>query len=86
MRANLFTFFYNKKMKTTIIDIQGMSCASCVARVEKKLHAIPGVEKAIVNLGLETATVDFNDSLTNDDALLKSIEDAGYEAQIKKKS
>ncbi len=73
-------------MKTTIIDIQGMSCASCVARIEKKLNAVPGVEKAIVNLGLETATVNFNESLTNDDALLKSIEDAGYDAQIKKKS
>ena len=37
--------------------IEGMTCASCVARVEKALKAVPGVESASVNLATEKATV-----------------------------
>ena len=53
------------------IDIQGMSCASCVARVEKAL--VPGVTSAAVNLATERATVSVTSSVA-DDALLQSIE------------
>ena len=39
------------------LPIEGMTCASCVARVEKALKAVPGVGSAEVNLATETATV-----------------------------
>ena len=39
------------------LDIDGMTCASCVARVEKALDRIPGVEAASVNLATEQAKV-----------------------------
>ena len=45
-------------MSTTItLPIEGMTCASCVTRVEKSLARIPGVDEVAVNLALETATV-----------------------------
>jgi heavy metal translocating P-type ATPase len=62
--------------KAVSIDIEGMTCASCVARVEKSLLKVPGVESAAVNLATERATVRGGDS----DALLKAIEKAGYKA------
>ena len=39
------------------LDIDGMTCASCVARIEKALNRIPGVEAASVNLATEQAKV-----------------------------
>ena len=58
--------------------IAGMTCASCVARVEKALRALPGVEKAEVNLGTERATV-LSSGPTNFHTLQAAVEKAGYE-------
>jgi len=55
-----------------------MTCASCVARVEKALSAVPGVSSASVNLATETATIKAAASVTMD-ALAKAVERAGYE-------
>lgn len=59
------------------LGVAGMTCASCVARVEKALTRIPGVSAASVNLVNETATVevDVNTPLT---PLLQAVIDAGY--------
>ncbi|KQX42030.1 ATPase [Devosia sp. Root436] len=61
--------------KPLSIDITGMTCASCVARVEKSLLKVPGVTSASVNLATERATVHGGDSA----ALLKAVEKAGYQ-------
>ena len=50
---------YPARVGEAVFDVQGMSCASCVGRVEKALKALPGVTDARVNLAAETATVDF---------------------------
>ncbi|WP_411733965.1 heavy metal translocating P-type ATPase [Paeniglutamicibacter sp.] len=63
------------------LDIQGMTCASCVGRVERKLGKIEGVE-ALVNLPLESARVTVPESVS-DDQLIATIESAGYKAQVK---
>ena len=60
------------------LPIAGMTCASCVARVEKALAAVPGVQAASVNLATEAATVRRAPSVTID-ALAKAVERAGYE-------
>ncbi|MGA7983947.1 MAG: heavy metal translocating P-type ATPase, partial [Burkholderiales bacterium] len=60
------------------LPIAGMTCASCVARVEKALAAVPGVQAASVNLATEAATVKRAPSVTID-ALAKAVRRAGYE-------
>ena len=66
--------------KPVSIDIEGMTCASCVSRVEKSLLKVPGVTSASVNLATERATVQLSDT-DNVDALFKAIEKAGYKGQ-----
>ena len=60
-------------------DIGGMTCASCVARVEKAVRAVPGVTDASVNLALERASVR---GTAAPDAVLTAVRQAGYEASI----
>ena len=59
--------------------VQGMSCASCVGRVERALKAVPGVEEARVNLVAGTASVDFKEP-TDSVHLAQTLKDAGYPA------
>ena len=60
------------------LPIAGMTCASCVARVEKALSAVPGVREASVNLATEAATIKVASPVTME-ALAKAVERAGYE-------
>ncbi|WP_428372684.1 heavy metal translocating P-type ATPase, partial [Pelagibacterium lentulum] len=59
------------------LPIEGMTCASCVGRVEKALKAVPGVESATVNLATERADVMASGPVDRQ-ALVRSIEEAGY--------
>jgi Cu+-exporting ATPase len=65
------------------VGIGGMTCASCVARVEKALLRVPGVQSASVNLATESARVAYVAQLDNDapaEALVRrAVRDAGYE-------
>ena len=64
------------------VDLQvgGMTCASCVGRVELALKKVPGVQSATVNLATERASVQWQGD-TDVSALIAAIEKAGYEAQ-----
>ena len=62
------------------LDIQGMSCASCVISVEKALGDVEGVELAEVNFALNRAAVHYNPEIANPSALEASVEAAGFEA------
>ncbi|HEX2530928.1 MAG TPA: heavy metal translocating P-type ATPase, partial [Burkholderiaceae bacterium] len=59
-------------------SVEGMTCASCVARVEKALKAVPGVETAAVNLATEKATVEAQSSVSLE-ALAGVVAKAGYQ-------
>ncbi|MBX9455551.1 MAG: heavy metal translocating P-type ATPase [Rhizobium sp.] len=61
--------------------IDGMTCASCVGRVEKAIAAVPGVKTANVNLATERATVSYSDPSVAD-AVIEAISKAGYEPRI----
>ena len=64
------------------LDIGGMSCASCVGRVEKVLGKVPGVSAVSVNLAMERARVTTAEADAVDvDALIGAVERAGYEAR-----
>ena len=58
------------------LPIEGMTCASCVSRVERALKKVPNVLEAHVNLATETAVISMNEP--NQAALITAIEDAGY--------
>ncbi len=62
------------------LDIGGMTCASCVGRVEKALRRLPGVATAEVNLATEAATVRFQPAQVGIDELTAAVARAGYTA------
>ncbi|WP_416352741.1 heavy metal translocating P-type ATPase, partial [Brucella suis] len=61
------------------LAIEGMSCASCVSKVEKALSGVPGVTRASVNLATERAHVELAGQVALSE-LIKAVEKAGYEA------
>jgi Cu+-exporting ATPase len=71
-------------METSIqirLPIEGMTCASCVARVEKALKKVPGVGSAEVNLATETATVTLAAG-ARPESLVEAVQKAGYETHL----
>ncbi len=62
---------------TVVLDVEGMTCASCVGRVERALKAVPGVTAASVNLATERAQV--NGVGLDRAALVTAIENVGYD-------
>ncbi|GEA80305.1 heavy metal translocating P-type ATPase [Cellulomonas uda] len=68
---------------TLVVDlaVEGMTCASCVARVEKRLQRLPGVT-ASVNLPLESAHVEGVDPSVTPDDLVAAVRAAGYDARV----
>ncbi|OBU67291.1 copper-translocating P-type ATPase [Stenotrophomonas maltophilia] len=69
---------YDVPAATTELAVEGMTCASCVGRVERALLAVPGVSQASVNLATERATVR---GVANLDALVAAVDKAGYAAR-----
>ncbi|ADT98342.1 MULTISPECIES: heavy metal translocating P-type ATPase [Mycolicibacterium] len=67
-------------MNTLELSIGGMTCASCAARVEKKLNKLDGVT-ATVNYATEKARVEFGDNVSTDQ-LVSAVESAGYQAAL----
>jgi len=61
------------------LPIEGMTCASCVRRVERSLAKVSGVSTAAVNLATETARVTFDPALVNLGMLGQAVEKAGYQ-------
>jgi Cu+-exporting ATPase len=69
------------RMAEHTLNIDGMTCASCVARVEKALGRVAGVQAASVNLATEQAQVQA-EAGTDPQQLLAAVQRAGYEASI----
>lgn len=65
-------------MRKTQLKITGMTCASCVARVEKAIRETKGVEQANVNLATEIATFVYDPAQISIEDIVHSIKDAGY--------
>ncbi|MCX6842462.1 MAG: heavy metal translocating P-type ATPase [candidate division WOR-3 bacterium] len=69
------------KTQTVTLAVGGMSCASCVATVEKALNRLPGVKTATVNFAIEKAIVEFDPKVSPVAALEKAVTDVGYEVR-----
>lgn len=65
--------------------IQGMTCATCSARIEKVLNKSPGIKQATVNLTTETAFVDYQNGLVTVEDIIEKVKKLGYQASIKSK-
>ncbi len=64
------------------LPVTGMTCANCVATVERNLKKLDGVESAIVNLASERASVDFDPTRVTQDDLVQRIRRAGYDVAL----
>lgn len=63
-----------------VLDLEGMTCASCAMRIEKGLKKVPGIINASVNLATEKATVIYDPSITGLDQMVQKVEAVGYKA------
>ena len=64
---------------TLDLGVSGMTCASCVSRVERALKKVPGVSDAVVNLATESARVTFAPSEQAEAQIRRAVRNAGYE-------
>lgn len=69
-------------MQKIDIKIEGMTCASCVGRVEKKLKSNEYISEVSVNLATEKGQVQYNESKVKSEDIISLIKDAGYEAYL----
>jgi Cu+-exporting ATPase len=67
-------------MQQATLQVTGMTCASCVAHVERALRELPGVSQAIVNLATGTAKVEFDPSQVSLEQMAQAVREVGYEA------
>ncbi|MFH0924932.1 MAG: heavy metal translocating P-type ATPase [bacterium] len=71
-------------MKKITINITGMHCTSCSARINQNLNKAEGIESAYVNFATSSASVSYDENVTNKKNILKVIKDTGYTAELSK--
>jgi Cu+-exporting ATPase len=70
------------KIEKLSIPVEGMTCASCVARVEKTIAKFDGIKSVNVNLATEKASFEYDPNLVDLNKLAETIEDAGYKLDL----
>ena len=68
-------------MECAILDVEGMTCASCASRIERGLQKLTGVKEASVNLASERASVTYDPAQVNLAQLIQKVEAIGYQAR-----
>jgi len=74
---------YGVQTENTEFDVYGMTCAACSNRIEKVLNKQSGVKAANVNLATESATVEYNPGLMEENDIIGKIQKLGYDAEVK---
>ena len=69
-------------MQTITLNIEGMTCGSCVKSVTRILEGVNGVTKAEASLEHKNAVVEFDPALTSPAALIEAVEDGGFDAAL----
>lgn len=73
---------YAPLVESLTLGVGGMSCASCVGRVERAIRALEGVLEVSVNLATETATVSYLPASVSRERIAQAVGAAGYEARL----
>ena len=73
---------YPARTQTAVLKVQGMSCASCVGRIEKASLAVTGVIDASANLATESADIRFIDSAVSANAIATELTAVGYASSV----
>lgn len=68
-------------MKSVRLNVSGMTCNHCTAKVEQALRGLPGVIGVYVDLGEGAAEVDYDDQQVNVEAMVEAVKTSGYEAR-----
>ncbi len=71
-----------RSLERSDLPIEGMTCASCANRIERRLGKQPGVESASVNFATKVATVRYDPAATRPEKLAKAVDDIGYKAIV----
>ncbi|MDZ5585469.1 heavy metal translocating P-type ATPase [Enterococcus cecorum] len=74
-----------KPSDTEVFGIQGMGCASCVAKIEQATRKLPGVASANVNLATEKLSIEYNHQELTANEIMQAVKEVGYQAFILKK-
>ncbi|MBU8908732.1 heavy metal translocating P-type ATPase [Desertibacillus haloalkaliphilus] len=74
---------YGVQTEKVEFDVTGMTCAACSSRIEKVLNKQAGVKLASVNLATESATIEYNSGLIEEQDLIGKIQKLGYDAKQK---
>jgi mercuric ion binding protein len=75
---------FAEAFQTAVIDLQKIQCYGCINTVQKALEKVPGVERTKMDLDNKTATVKFDPSKTNADALVQATAKAGFPATVRR--
>lgn len=70
--------------KTEVFSVNGMTCASCVRRVEKVVQKLDGIHSVSVNLATNQAQVQFDPSMVEENDIVGKINKIGFEAKVKR--
>ena len=71
------------KDEKTVLQIEGMDCASCAMTIEKRLSQLSGISTASVNFAARTAVVHYDPAATSPADMVKAIQSAGYGARVR---
>lgn len=69
-------------MKKVKFEVLGMTCSSCSSHVDRAVSKIHGVKKVNVNLLSNNMIVEYDENITNENDIIKSVVDAGYDARV----
>jgi len=70
-------------VQSVTLDVQNMTCSMCKYTIKKALQAVDGVQKVAVDFDSKTASVTFDPTKTQTEALIKATTDAGYPATVR---
>lgn len=75
---------YPARTQQDTLDVKGMSCASCVGRIEKVMHSVTGVIKATANLAAESVDIHFIYTAVSTSDIAMELTNAGYPASVRR--